>query len=57
MFADKSTLFKNDTIVDDSFDFDFECDFVDIIELHSIMSWTSFTAVPVLYADDRCSWL
>ncbi len=53
MFADDSTLVNNDTIVDGSFDFEFECDFVDMVELHSIMSWTSFMAAPVLYADDN----
>ncbi len=57
MFADDSTLVNDDTIVDGSFDFKFECDFVDMVELHSIMSWTPFTAAPVLYADDRCSCL
>ncbi len=42
MFADISTLVKDDTIVDGSFDSEFEFDFVDIVELNSIMSWTSF---------------
>ncbi len=55
MFADESTYDEVDMIVVHSFDFD--CDFVDVVELHSIISWTSFTAAPVLYADDRCSCL
>ncbi len=40
MFADESTLVEDDTIIDDSFDSDFEFDIVDIVELHSIISWT-----------------
>ncbi len=40
-----STLVKDDTNDDGSFDFDFECDFVDIVELHSIMFWTLLDVV------------
>ncbi len=52
MFVDKSTLVKDDTIVDGSFDSDFEYVFVDIIELHSIMFWTIVDVVLVICEDD-----
>ncbi len=57
MFADISTLVEDDTIVDDSFDSDFDWDFVDMVELHSIICWTLFDLVLVLYEDDRFSCL
>ncbi len=40
MFVDESMYDEVDMIVVHSFDFEFECDFVDIVELHSIMFWT-----------------
>ncbi len=48
MFVDISTQVKDDTIADVSFDSDFEWNFVDIIELHSIMFWTLLDVVLVI---------
>ncbi len=52
MFAYKSTQVEKDTIVVDSFVFD--CDFDDIVELHSIMFWTLLNVILVIFEDDRC---
>ncbi len=54
MFVDESTYDEVDIIVVDSFDFDF--DFVDIVELHSTMCWQLITCLAVC-DDARCACL
>ncbi len=51
----ESTLVKDDTIVVDSFDFEY--DFVNIVESHSIKFWILLNVVFVICKHDRCSCL
>ncbi len=51
--AEKLAKVDNDTIVVDQYDLDFD----DIVELHSIMFWTLLDFVLVKLKDDRCSCL
>ncbi len=53
MIADKLAQVDDDTIVEDSFDFELD----DIVELHSIVFQTLLDVVLVKFEDDRCSWL
>ncbi len=54
MFVDESTYDEDDMIVVHSFDFD--CDLVDIVELHSTMCWQLITCF-VVCDDARCACL